>query len=727
MAWLAALLKSLPFANAAMLLWGLAASVPIIIHLWSRRKYHEMTWAAMEFLLAAVRKNARRIRIEQLILLLIRVAILVFLAIALADPIFSLFPTLGTSLGTGGRTHFVLVLDASYSMDYRAGQRTRFEQAKEFAAQVVEDSRQGDGFTLVLLADPPQTLISDPAFDPKDVLEELERLRLRHGGANLTMTLSEIEGVVQRGEEQPGRLTETTVCFFTDLGATTWEEVAAETCRQRISKLAEKATLVLFDVGQVETQNAAVTTLAVRDALITVGRNVTVEAEVQNFASRDPVGQRIAFRVDGQEVHAERLDVPAGGRATVSFSHVFDTPGEHEIEAELGEDPLSVDNVRWASVPVRESIEVLCVEGKPGAARYVAYALEPAESLRPRVRPVIRYENAILEQDLNRYDCVFLCNVGRFSREEAAVLSDFVAGGGGLVITLGDQVQADSYNEQLGGESTGRRILPARLGTIVSEAQYFFDPREYRHPIVAPFADHEKSGLLSTPVWKYFQLEVYDPLTARVALAFQTGDPAIVEQRIGRGRTILVATAVSPESVDRSTDPPTPWTAIAAWPSFPPLVQEMLALVVRRGSESRNLRVGEPLEGVVAGSVAGVSLDVESPDGESERVPLKVEGESSQWVYGGTLRSGVYRATFGAPLDRVELYAVNVDSRESNLERLDPELLPSQFGRDFHVDASSSVLPVTRPIQYFRYFLGLVLLLLLLETLFAWYLGTASA
>ena len=106
MAWLSALLKSLPFANSAMLLWGLAAALPIIIHLLSKRKYREMTWAAMEFLLAALRKNARRIRIEQLLLLLIRVAILLLLALALADPLWSLFPSLGSVAGAGGHDAF---------------------------------------------------------------------------------------------------------------------------------------------------------------------------------------------------------------------------------------------------------------------------------------------------------------------------------------------------------------------------------------------------------------------------------------------------------------------------------------------------------------------------------------------------------------------------------------------------------------------------------------------
>ncbi len=710
-----------------MLLWGLAACMPIIIHLLSRRKYSEVTWAAMEFLIAALRKNARRIRIEQLILLLVRVAILVLLGIALADPIFSLFPTLGSSLGTSGQTHFVLVLDVSYSMDYRVGERSRFELAKELAMQVVDDSRQGDGFSLILMGDPPQAAIADAAFDSQDVLEEIDGLRLRHGGANLPMTLSEIDQVFKQTAEDHARLTERKVCFFTDLGRTTWNDVNSEDCRERLGRLADSATLLLFDVGQQETQNLTATMLSVKDVLVTVGREVTVESEVQNLGSRDQTEGRAIFLIDGQQVHSEDILVPAGDRLAISFRHAFQTPGEHQIEMRLTDDPLLIDNHRWSSVPVRESIDVLCIEGRQGAARFVAYALEPGGSSRPRVRPQVRLENALLEEDLSRFDCIFLCNVGRFSREEAGALFGYVKAGGGLVVTLGDQVQTHSYNDQLGGESSGRRVLPARLGEIAPEAQYFFDPLQYRHPIIAPFADHERSGLLTTPVWKYVQVEPYDAASAQIALAFQNGDPAIVEQRVQRGRSILLTTATSPDSVDRSTDPPTPWTAMATWPSFPPLVQEMLALAVRRQGDSRNLLVGEPIDASIRSAAANVPLTVESPDGETQRVQVRIVDESSEWVYDDTMWSGIYTAEYGPPVDTTERFAVNVNTRESNLERFDVELLPSQFNQDFRQDETVAAVPVTRPTQYFRYFLGLVLLLLLLETFLAWHFGNASA
>ena len=77
---------ALGFANGT-LLWGLgAASLPIIIHLLNQRKFREMRWAAMRFLLAAIRKNSRRIRVEQWLLLAIRTLIIILVVSAMAKP-----------------------------------------------------------------------------------------------------------------------------------------------------------------------------------------------------------------------------------------------------------------------------------------------------------------------------------------------------------------------------------------------------------------------------------------------------------------------------------------------------------------------------------------------------------------------------------------------------------------------------------------------------------------
>src|SRR3954452_19325077 len=106
------------------MLYGLgAASLPIIIHLLNRRKFRETRWAAMQFLLAAIRKNYRRVRLEQWLLLALRTLLVVLLVLALAKPYLE-------SLGAipvlaGQRTHRVLVLDGSLSMAYAPAETDR--------------------------------------------------------------------------------------------------------------------------------------------------------------------------------------------------------------------------------------------------------------------------------------------------------------------------------------------------------------------------------------------------------------------------------------------------------------------------------------------------------------------------------------------------------------------------------------------------------------------------
>ncbi|GAG23948.1 unnamed protein product, partial [marine sediment metagenome] len=118
--------------NLWMLGWLAAAAVPILIHLWTRQRYRETPWAAMKYLLAAIHRHTRRMRFEQWLLLAIRTLLIVLLVLAVAEPF--LRDTTFASI-SGGRTHRVLVIDASYSMAYKPGQKSRFDRAKELARQ----------------------------------------------------------------------------------------------------------------------------------------------------------------------------------------------------------------------------------------------------------------------------------------------------------------------------------------------------------------------------------------------------------------------------------------------------------------------------------------------------------------------------------------------------------------------------------------------------------------
>ena len=67
------------------LLWGMGAvSVPIVIHLLNKRRFQRVRWAAMEFLLSAQKKNKRRVRVEHLLVLLLRCLAMALLALAVS-------------------------------------------------------------------------------------------------------------------------------------------------------------------------------------------------------------------------------------------------------------------------------------------------------------------------------------------------------------------------------------------------------------------------------------------------------------------------------------------------------------------------------------------------------------------------------------------------------------------------------------------------------------------
>src|SRR5438093_2342045 len=70
--------------GAALLAAAGAAAIPIIIHLLHRNRYRIVHWAAMRFLLSAQRKNTKRMRLEQWILLAVRTGMVLLMVLAMA-------------------------------------------------------------------------------------------------------------------------------------------------------------------------------------------------------------------------------------------------------------------------------------------------------------------------------------------------------------------------------------------------------------------------------------------------------------------------------------------------------------------------------------------------------------------------------------------------------------------------------------------------------------------
>ena len=628
-----------------MLGWLAVAAAPILIQLLSRRKYRETPWAAMEFLRAAVQRRSRRIRFEQWLLLAVRTLLIVLVVSAVAEPYVD---SSGMALSPGQGVHRVLVFDGSFSMAYKPADKTRFDRAKELARRIVEESPRSDAFSLMLMSRRPRAIVN-AALDRAAILREIDDLRLPHERAELPPAIAQLRRLVAETREQSPRLDRHEVYFLTDLQRTTWAPKLSETAQaeflRQTSELANSAALIVLDVGRPHADNLAVVDLRPVDPPVLAGRVASLRVSLKNFGRRARPRQNVDLLVDGRRIARKEVDVSPGGSAEVEFSYLFDAPGDHSIEVVAPGDALDIDNHRFLALPVRREIRVLCIDGRPsgerfqGAADYLAVALAPREQLSGNAgfRVETAAESALLERNLADYDCLFLCNVARFSAGEAHALSAYLQGGGGVVFFLGDRVRAESYNRELGvagqGRAGGAEILPARLGEVVYRPQFRLDPLGFRHPILQAFRGRGQSGLLTTPIFNYFKLSPPNDSSATTVLALADGDPLIVERRVGQGRVVLVATSAEPG-----------WSALPLWPSFVPLVQEIAAFCAADRLQQCNVMVGD-------------------------RAALS---------FADTAQSGIHVVRLDPPPGDERMFAVNVDPLESDLARIELEELRAE-------------------------------------------------
>ena len=145
------------FLNPLFLFGLLAAGIPLLIHLWNRRRVVTIDFSSLMFLTAAHRENARRFQLRQLLILFLRMAIVAIIALALARP----FLTLGLPVASvRAKTDVVIVLDNSYSMAYQEVDGGRFEKAKTLGIDILETLRHGDRAALIFNVGQPAPSLS---------------------------------------------------------------------------------------------------------------------------------------------------------------------------------------------------------------------------------------------------------------------------------------------------------------------------------------------------------------------------------------------------------------------------------------------------------------------------------------------------------------------------------------------------------------------------------------
>jgi hypothetical protein len=501
------------FLSPLFLVGALAAAVPIVLHLLKREPEQRVRFAPVKMLRRAPVEDTQKHRLRELLLLALRVAALVLLAIAFARP----FVTSSAAAGRAGVT--IVALDTSYSMD-SAG---RFDRARQLAREAVARAPAGERVGVVAFSDEGE-LLAPPSTDRRLATSAIERIAAGAGATRYRSALS----VATEAIAAAGQSAQSTVVLVTDLQETGWDQ------GDRVA-VPENLQIEVADVGPAPPDIAVTAVRPQTDRIVATVRNTGRQArDVRAHLTVDgrPAGDATAALGPGQSGDLTFAGAPRGQMAAVS---VEDTDG------------LSADNIRYAVLSGTSRPSVLIVGGSgnlPRDAFYVQHALSAGEAggrgyevaalsgAQLSQGPASAAPSGSVDDRLSERAAVILVSTRGLERHGREVLSAYVQNGGGLLVAAGPDVDGDVAADVLGGTTSLKIVNPVakkEAGTLA--------PSDVRHPIFRPFSGNSKTlGLVR------FQLAAsIDGAGCQTLARFTTGGNALIECGAGEGRALVLA------------------------------------------------------------------------------------------------------------------------------------------------------------------------------------------
>jgi len=641
------------FLNPLILLAGLGLALPILAHLLNRYQVKRTDWAAMQFLNKNVRVRSRQLRLQDILLLILRCLALLLIVFALARPVLNQAKGFFARVGEP-RAAVIIALDASFSMGHKEGSSTRFDKALEKIRSLQQSFRPGDPVTLVLLGAEHRVVARNIAFDPKAFEELLSAQKATVEALdldNLPRFLKELASEMKAPQKE--------IYLLTDLQETDWK-ARSIWLREAFKDLTKSTSLFVIPV-ETGPENLALTGLELVSGVLRKGSVARYRATVRNCGSTVAQQVKVSGLVNNISVDVKVIPMIAPGTAeSVSLFLPFRDAGPVRISAELADDALPVDNVRRAVAVIQDKVSVLCVDGSTGgsdgAGALIAAALRARgnskgqEDLSVQQVPWVDLPS----QDLKRFNVVILSDVPDITPEQARTFEAYVRSGHGLIWFGGENVKADVWNER--SKLEGTQLLPAVIERTIRTSDAMgvgrpLDPALTDHPVSRALLSLQKDLLNETTFRTLLRVK---PVATSVKVLTLAGreSPVLLEHALGRGHVFMFTTTAGPS-----------WNNMAVTPVFPMLLQQMVTYLTAREFETPRL-VGDALSLSYTDQPDATEALFDTPSGETISVPVRDYREQYVALLGNTREAGFYLARVNLQAESKPI-AVNVDTRES--------------------------------------------------------------
>ena len=650
------------------------ASIPLILHLLNRERARRLVFGTIRFIQMSHQTNVRRHKLKRLLLLLMRILMLALLGFAFARPFFAEAPVIAQK--TGGKRNTIVILDTSYSMQYEEV----FENAKKEGTEILDGLDATDAACLILSSDTARVVAplgsefshiraalndAEATYKPTDYLDALQ-------------TADEILASIPIGAKQ--------IYVVADMQKRGWENFI------ETDKLNPDVQIQFIDVHPEQPHNFAITDLNVPPVILQEQQASYLVARVRNFSDDAVENLPVRLFIDGNMIHTVQLDIEPDDLADAVFRVDFQDEATHTGWVELPEDALRVDNKRYFTLQSLRSIRVHAVSDKPrtqnshqnlyGQTMETFFMKMALTAGRDAVPIDFAESNSVPSTAiLNRTDVLVLANVAQLSSDEAGRVAAYVASGGGLILTVGENIDPAVYEQRLGGEIG---LMPCNFVRPVGDA---FDRQQFRvlatvkyeHPIFAPFKEPNHGDFGKGRFYRIFQ--AVPTANATVIASYDDGSPALFEKPYGNLGRVLCFTS----TIDRE------WNDLPIRAVYLPFLHESIKYLALKDAEALpDYRVGDSVELKVSdveneGITDKREVAIFNPNnvetrlgGNRDVAPAAENTLKSGVLYTDTAIPGIY-SIHRSGAEVPDYFVVNVDTTESDLAARDIEELASML------------------------------------------------
>ncbi len=583
--------------------WFLAGlgllGLPLYLHLLKRHKSVPEQFSSLMFFEKSTEASLKHRRLDYLLLLAMRLALLTLIVLAFAQPFLTRHGAIA-----GARVPRLIVIDDSASMAFG----NRMERARSEATGLLTEGAKVAVFDSQLRL---ITAADIPGLKPgtaRSSLGELARALRAYQESIKTPLEVHIISDLQRSSMPAG---------FSDL------------------RLNSDIKLVLHPLADKSEPNWTVDSVTA-PSRIRDGKGVKVQATVAGFHT-EAAQKIVTLEVGGREIARQTVQVPAAGRVKVEFNGLDIPYGFAKCAVAVqGGDNLSSDDRYLFAVERTDPQRVVFRYGErsAGSALYFRNALEAATA------GAYNVEATPIAQDIN-YDRAAFVVLSDVGPTDDAALRRYVERGGSALVVLGPlSVAAGKV------PITGESIKSSRYNARIGDRYQTLGAADDSYPPIARAARWESV--------RFYQSAEVEPKTSRVLGRLTDRSPVLLEQKIGDGTVIVLASALDNIAND-----------FPVQPAFVPFVEQIAHRLSGWEEASLNVPVDSALDfKASAGSRAFEAMD---PDGNRA---LSYQ-ESSKGAPLILSRAGFWEVRRGA--GKSQMLAANIDRRESDLEPMPAE------------------------------------------------------